>query len=105
MLQKEAVDKSVLDLIRALQGKDYMKDFIDLYFLLTEHDYSVEKLLNNYQAKSAQRNSLHALKSLTYFEEIDLNDWPELLKKKNTSWDEVQNTLGKACDEYVKKIT
>jgi hypothetical protein len=47
---------------------------------------------------------LHALKSLTYFEDVDLNDWPELLKRKNTSWDEVQNTIGKACDEYIRKI-
>ena len=28
MLQKESVDKTVIDLIRALQGKDYLKDFI-----------------------------------------------------------------------------
>ena len=28
MLQKESVDKTVFDLISALQGKDYLKDFI-----------------------------------------------------------------------------
>ena len=27
------------------------KDFIDLYFLLTEHEYNVERLLSNYQCK------------------------------------------------------
>ena len=57
-----------------------VKDFIDLYFLLSEHDYKVEKLLNNFQAKYTRRNAMHALKSLNYFEDVNLADWPELLK-------------------------
>ena len=82
-----------------------VKDFIDLYFLLVEHKYNVEKLLKNYKAKYTQRNALHALKSLSYFEDVDLNDWPQLLKRKSTSWDEIQNRLSKACDEYIRMIT
>ena len=82
-----------------------IKDFIDLYFLLAEHEYNVERLLKNYKAKYSQRNALHALKSLSYFEDVDLSDWPELIKKKDTSWDEIQEILGKACEEYIGKIT
>ena len=48
---------------------------------------------------------MHALKSLSYFEDVDLNDWPELIKKKDTSWDVVQEILGNACEEYIRKIT
>lgn len=82
-----------------------VKDFVDLYFLLADHNYDVERLLSNYQAKYAQRNALHALKSLYYFDDVDVNDWPELILKKDTSWDEIQDILGKACEEYIRKIT
>jgi hypothetical protein len=82
-----------------------VRDFIDLYFLLTEHDYNVERLLRNYNAKYSQRNALHALKSLSYFEDVDVSDWPELIKNKDTSWDEIGKTLGNACEEYIRKLT
>lgn len=82
-----------------------VKDFIDLYFLIAEQGYSVEKLLGNYKAKYSQRNALHALKSLAYFEEVDLSDWPEILRNKDTDWDNIQKTLGKACEEYIDTIT
>ena len=82
-----------------------LKDFIDLYFLLVEQNYNVEKLLANYKAKYSQRNAMHALKSLDYFEDVDLNDWPVLLRRKDASWDEIRNILGRACEEYIKKIT
>ena len=81
-----------------------VKDFIDLYFLLIEQDYNVEKLLANYKAKYSQRNTLHALKSLNYFEDVNLNDWPVLVRRKNTSWNEIKKILNKACEEYVRKI-
>jgi len=82
-----------------------VKDFIDLYFLLTEHEYNVERLLRNYKAKYSKRNALHALKSLSYFEDVDLSAWPELNKKKDISWDEIQKILGNNCEEYIRKIT
>jgi hypothetical protein len=82
-----------------------VKDFIDLYFLLTDHQYDVEGLLNNYKAKYSQRNKLHALKSLNYFEDVDLNDWPELIKRKEISWDEIRKSINKACEFYIRKIT
>jgi hypothetical protein len=82
-----------------------IKDFIDLYFLLAEHKYNIERLLRNYKAKYSQRNALHALKSLSYFEDVDLSDWPELNKKNDISWDEIQEILGNACEEYIRKIT
>jgi hypothetical protein len=82
-----------------------VKDFIDLYFLLTEYEYNVENLLKNYKAKYSKRNTLHALKSLNYFDDVDLNDWPELIKKKDTSWSEIRETMNKACEIYIGKIT
>ena len=82
-----------------------VKDFIDLYFLVSEHDYKVEKLLKNYEAKYTQRNAMHALKSLNYYNDVNIADWPELLKNKEISWKEIKNSIDKACKEYIKTIS
>lgn len=82
-----------------------VKDFIDLFFLISEHGYSVEKLIKNYEAKYKQRNAMHALKSLNYFEEVNVADWPELLKKKELSWNAIRNRIDKACKDYIRMIT
>jgi hypothetical protein len=57
------------------------KDFIDVYFLLKE--FSVQQLLSFYQTKYSQRNSLHVLKSLIYFDDISMADWPEMVLEKS----------------------
>ncbi len=56
------------------------KDFVDLYFLLKQ--FSIEEILGFYQKKYKTRNILHVLKSLTYFSEVKLSDWPVMLKEK-----------------------
>ena len=81
-----------------------VKDYIDLYFLLSDHNYDVESLLSNYKTKYAQRNALHALKSLNYFEDVNVSDWPELIRRKDKSWEEIQKFLDKACESYIRKI-
>lgn len=144
MLRKESVNKTVFDLISALQEKDCLKDFvlaggtglaliighrksvgidlftskdfvteqllekkdfIDLYFLLTDHNYDVERLLSIYKTKYSHRNALHALKSLNYYEDVDLSDWPDLIKRKDTSWNEIMEAINRACEFYIGKIT
>jgi hypothetical protein len=71
----------------------FQMDFIDLYFLLADHKYDVERLLSYYQAKYSRRNAMHALKSLNYFDDVDVCDWPEMIKRKDASWDEIQKLL------------
>ncbi len=82
-----------------------VKDFIDLYFLITERGFTIDRLLENFKAKYSQRNALHALKSLVYFEDVNLNDWPVMIKNKSISWDEIMIVLRNACEEYIRKIT
>jgi hypothetical protein len=82
-----------------------IKDFIDLYFLLTDHNYDVERLLSIYKTKYSHRNALHALKSLNYYEDVDLSDWPDLIKRKDTSWNEIMEAINRACEFYIGKIT
>ncbi len=78
------------------------KDFIDLYFLL--RIYSVEKLVQFYEAKYSDRNVLHLIKSLNYFEDVDLSDWPIIIKEKDISWEKVKKTIDEHCRNYIKKL-
>ncbi len=77
------------------------KDFIDLYFLVNK--YSISQILKFYQTKYNDRNTFHALKSLNYFDEVDLADWPVLINKKVT-WEKIKITIDKHCKEYIKNL-
>ncbi|MGQ9619509.1 MAG: nucleotidyl transferase AbiEii/AbiGii toxin family protein, partial [Bacteroidales bacterium] len=78
------------------------RDFIDLYFLL-QH-YSIEQLIKFYESKYASKNVLHVIKSLNYFEDVDLSDWPMLIKEKDIDWYKVKNVIDKRCKSFIKKI-
>ena len=78
------------------------KDFVDLYFLLDQ--YTVDQMLMFYHKKYNDRNTFHALKSLNYFEEVDLSDWPVLITNKKLTWNIVKATIDKQCKEYIKKL-
>ena len=74
------------------------KDFIDLYFLLKE--YSVQELLYFYSVKYKTRNTFHVLKSLVYFNDISLHDWPHMILEEDLSLEKLKN----AIEKKVKKI-
>ena len=57
------------------------KDFIDIYFILKQ--YSLSEILLFYKTKYHQRNVFHVIKSLVYFEDICMDDWPDMLLEKN----------------------
>jgi predicted nucleotidyltransferase component of viral defense system len=78
------------------------KDFVDLYFLLNQ--YPINQILGFYETKYNDRNTFHAFKSLNYFDEVDLADWPVLMKNKIVTWDEVKTTIDKQCKEYFKSL-
>jgi hypothetical protein len=78
------------------------KDFIDIYFLLKDHD--VAWILDNYKEKYSLRNPMHALKSLGYFDEVDTNEWPELIMDRELTWRKVSRNIDAACREYTRKI-
>lgn len=73
------------------------KDFIDLYYALNRHEIDdIISFITKYEQKSAT----HVLKSLVYFEDIDLADWPVLIKDPDLKWDTVKNRLINEVKEY-----
>lgn len=71
------------------------KDFIDIYFELENNKYSMADMLKFYQIKYNQQGEMHMLKSLIYFDDIDLSDWPVLLKKPHLKWADVKTRIEK----------
>ena len=70
------------------------KDFVDIFFGLNNH--SLAQMVGYYQEKYDQKQASHVMKSLVYFDEVDLADWPVMLKQPDLKWDEVKTRIEKA---------
>ena len=64
--------------LNAIAGRGSKKDFIDLYFLFRE--YSLSEMLEFYSQKYDDGSKFMVLKSLTYFEDADLQLQPQMFK-------------------------
>ncbi len=67
------------------------KDFIDIYFILKQ--YAVDDILDFYKTKYKTRNLLHVVKSLIYFDDINTQDWPEMMLEKELQLSDVKNDI------------
>ena len=77
-----------------------VKDFIDIYFLL--QSFTVKQMIEFYKRKYSQYNEVNVLKSLCWFEDVDISGWPILLKNPTLKWDTIKKTLEKAVVDYLK---
>ncbi len=77
------------------------KDFIDLFYLLDI--YNLADMLSFYKTKYNQQNDTLILKSLIYFEDVDLSDWPVLLKEPGLKWEDVKKKLDKTVMHYIQE--
>ena len=80
-----------------------IKDFIDVYFLLQEFGFG--ELIEFYNEKYATRNDFHAVKSLTYFEDINPEEWPRMLKEEDLTLEKVKKKIEKERDNYLESLT
>jgi hypothetical protein len=78
-----------------------VKDFIDIYFLLKE--YSFGDIVSFYKKKYGNRNEFHAVKSLTYFNDIRISDWPNMVLEKKLTLPGLKKELKKKRDDFVSK--
>lgn len=78
------------------------KDFIDVYFLLKE--FNLSDILGFYSQKYKQRTVFHAVKSLVYFDDIDLNAWPNMILEKGLKPDALKKELTAKCNAYLHSL-
>jgi len=74
------------------------KDFIDIYYLFEK--YNLERMLEFYREKYDQKNVGFVLKSLIYFEDVDLAGWPVLIKNPELKWMDVKKRIEKKVLDY-----
>ena len=68
-----------------------IKDFIDVYFLLEQ--FTLEEMLGFYKTKYQQDDALMVLRSLVFFDEVDLTEWPLLISEPQLAFDQVKNRI------------
>ena len=74
------------------------KDFVDIYFALKH--YSIKQLLSFYAEKYQQENITHIIKSLVYFDDVDLSDWPTI-KEPGLTWSVIERQLNKEVIKFM----
>jgi|SRR6056297_639453 len=77
------------------------KDFIDIYYALER--YSLAEMISFYQKKYRQQSDMHVLKSLVFFDDVDLSDWPMLIMTPDLEWEKVGAKLSKEVLAYTQK--
>jgi hypothetical protein len=79
-----------------------LKDFIDIYFLLK--NFSFEEIIGFFCEKYNSRNEFHAIKSLTYFDDIDSTGWPEMILEPKLTLNQIKRSLIQKRDLFINKI-
>ena len=77
------------------------KDFIDIYFILKQ--YPLNEILEFYKTKYSTRNIFHVLKSLDYFDDINIQDWPEMIKENNLQLSDIKKNIETEVNDFLKE--
>jgi predicted nucleotidyltransferase component of viral defense system len=83
--------------LAAITGRGSRKDFVDLYFLLQE--FSLREMLSFYNQKYHDGSSFLVLKSLTYFDDAELD--PQLIMLKKADWNKVKQSMVNSVDTFL----
>jgi hypothetical protein len=83
--------------IDAITGRGHKKDFFDLYFLLKH--FSLADILDKYKTMFGHSIIFHVLKSLTYFDDAELNPNP-LTMDKSISWPIIKKKIVEEVNFY-----
>ena len=83
--------------LNAIIGRGSKKDFIDLFFILK--DYSLATIMGFYTKKYNDGSTFLVLKSLTYFEDADIEEMPFMFN--NITWQAVKDNIKKAHASYM----
>jgi hypothetical protein len=83
--------------LNAIIGRGSKKDFIDLFFILKH--YSLSEIFKFYDDKYHDGSSFLVLKSLTYFEDAEIEEMPYMFS--DVTWQTVKDNINKVHAEYV----
>jgi len=76
------------------------KDFVDIYYAFRK--FSLNEMLDFYKRKYNQEDETQLLKSIIYFDDVDLADWPVLLDNPGLKWKDITKKLESESLRYIK---
>ena len=85
--------------LAAITGRGSKKDFIDIYYLLNYFDFP--QMLNFYILKYPGSSETLTLKSLTYFDDADIEESPVMLNL--TDWEKIKKTIIANISDYLNQ--
>lgn len=85
--------------LSAIAGRGSKKDFYDIFYLLKS--YSIYKMFEFFKRKFPNTNEFHILKSLTYFEDAEIEPNPQMIEK--TDWKTVKSKIINETNKYLEK--
>ena len=83
--------------LAAITGRGTRKDFIDLYFLLKH--FSIRELMEFYVQKYKEGTPYLVLKSLTYFDDAESDDFPKMYEA--IDWNEIKFKITTVVKDYL----
>ena len=83
--------------LSAIAKRGSKKDFWDLYFILKK--FSFQDLFNFYESKFGKESLFFVIKSLTYFDDANLD--PDPIKIINVTWENVKSTIQSNLKNYL----
>jgi predicted nucleotidyltransferase component of viral defense system len=86
--------------LSAIGGRGAKKDFIDVY-ALGRTRFTLDEMLGLYRRKFAVQDVGHILMSLTYFDDADAEDMPEMLW--DTDWPNIKRTIEGWISDLVRR--
>jgi hypothetical protein len=84
--------------IDAIMGRGKKKDFCDLYFILKFA--TLNEIMESYKNMFQHSTLFHVFKSLTWFDDADLDAELEVFDKKY-SWEKAKKVIKKAVEKSI----
>ena len=84
--------------LSAITGRGTRKDFIDMFFLLKR--FSLDQMLHFYRQKYPEGTEFLVIKSLTYFEDAEQDEFPIMLIQQD--WENIKHQIKSAVNKYLE---
>ncbi|MCD4706630.1 MAG: nucleotidyl transferase AbiEii/AbiGii toxin family protein [Candidatus Sabulitectum sp.] len=86
--------------LSAVAGRGSKKDFYDIFYLLKS--YRLEQMFSLFEKKFPDTNKFHILKSLTYFDDADLEPNPQTIEK--IEWERVKIKIIGETNSFISRL-
>jgi len=84
--------------LSAVAGRGSKKDFYDIFYFLKT--YSFDQMFKLFEKKFPNTNKFHVIKSLTYFDDAEIEPNPQTIEK--IIWTEIKNTIVNEINKMIK---